>query len=72
MFHFALVKKTKGLLMTSAAIVSWCFWNIGYERRHVDRMARQASLEVHVFCVLLVAIHAVWNKTMSGVTLIAR
>jgi hypothetical protein len=61
----------QSLLMTRPAIMGRGFLSIGDDQGHMDRMARQAGLKIHVLRVLFVAIHAAWNLPMGCVALVA-
>jgi hypothetical protein len=70
-FGRVLLKQVQGLLMTRPAITGRGFLSIGNHQRHMNRMARHASLKIHILGVLFVAIHAAWNLPMGCVAFVA-
>jgi hypothetical protein len=66
-----LLKQIQGRLMTRPAIMGRGLLGIGNHQRHVDRMARQTGLKIHILGVLFVAIHAARDLPMGRVALVA-
>ena len=72
MFGWVLVEQVVCDLVTPSAERRGGFLNELHERGHMHRMTRKASLKIHVFGVLLVAVHTVRNLAMNSVALVAR
>lgn len=70
-FGRVLFKQAQSLLVTGPAIMGGSILRVSNLQRPVHRMARNAGLEVHVFSVLLMAIHAARDLPVHAVAFVA-
>lgn len=70
MLCLVLRQQAQGLVMTGSAIMIGCILPIFDNERHVDRMARDTGLEIHVLRVFFVTLGTVGNLLVDGMAFI--
>jgi hypothetical protein len=65
------LEKGHGFAMTPPAVVRWNLIRVSDHKGHVNRVARLTGFKIHVCGVLFVALHAIRDLPVHGVTLVA-
>lgn len=60
-----------GFLMTCRAVMRWCLAHVSNLKRHMNRMAGEAGLKLHILCVLFVTHHTFGDLTVNRMAPVA-
>jgi hypothetical protein len=65
------LKQAPGFLMTCRAVTRWGLANVSNFKGHMNRVAGEAGLELHVLCVLFVTHHTLRDLSVCCMALAA-